>query len=64
MRAFGREIGVRVPMCLSRVLFEVVITKGTYGMLVPMNKYTLVKGIGKQHDGSCLYQHSQDLEAD
>ena len=37
MRAFGRAVMVRVPMSLSRFLFGVVSTKGTYGMLVPMN---------------------------
>ena len=37
MRAFGRAVMVRVPMCLSRVLFEVVSTIGTYDMVVPMN---------------------------
>ena len=37
MRAFGCRVMVRVPMCLSRVLFKVVSKRGTYGMLVPMN---------------------------
>ena len=37
MRAFGRAVMVCVPMCLSRVLFELVNTKGTYGILVLMN---------------------------
>ena len=39
MRALGRAIGFNVPMCLSRVLLglQVVSTKGTYGILVPMN---------------------------
>ena len=41
MRTFGCAVMVRVPMCLSRVLFEVVSTRGTYGMLVPMNSYIL-----------------------
>ena len=39
MRAFGCAVMVRVSMCLSRVLFEVVSTRGRYGMLVPMNSY-------------------------
>ena len=39
MRAFGCTVMVCVPMCLSRFLIEVVITRGTYGMLVPMNSY-------------------------
>ena len=39
MHAFGRAVMVRVPMCLSGVLFEVVNTKVTYGMLVMMNSY-------------------------
>ena len=38
MRAIGCTVIVRVPICASRVLSEVVSTKGTYGMLVPMNK--------------------------
>ena len=32
---------VCVPVCLSRVLFEVVTTRGSYGMLVPMNSYNI-----------------------
>ena len=38
MRALGHAINVRVPMCSSRVLLEVVSAKGTYGILVPMKK--------------------------
>ena len=37
MRALGRAINVRVLMCSSQVLLEVVSMKGTYGILVPMN---------------------------
>ena len=37
MSALGLAVIVRVPMCASRVLLEVVSTKGMYGMLVPMN---------------------------
>ena len=37
MRTLGRAIGFRVPMCLSQVLLGVVSTKGTYGILVPIN---------------------------
>ena len=37
MRALGWAIGIHVPMCSSRVLLEVVSTKGTYGILVPMS---------------------------
>ena len=37
MRAIGRAVIVRVPICASRILLEVVSTEGTYGMLVPMN---------------------------
>ena len=37
MCAFGCAVMVCVPICFSRVLFEVVSTRGTYGMLVPMN---------------------------
>ena len=40
MRAFGRAVIFRELMCLSRVMFEVVSTKVTYGMLVPMNNIT------------------------
>ena len=49
MRAFGCTVMVRMPMCLIRFMFEVVSTKGTYGMLVPMNSfgrfYIVVYGI-------------------
>ena len=38
MRVIGRAVIVHVPMCASQVLLEVVSTKGTYVMLVPMNK--------------------------
>ena len=43
MRAIGRAVIVSVPMCASRVLLEVVSTKGTYGMLVPMNNIPYLK---------------------
>ena len=42
MCAIGRAISVRVPMCSSRVLLEVVSKKGTYGILVPMNNIVLL----------------------
>ena len=35
----GRAVMVCVTMCLSRVMCEVVSTKGAYGMLVPMNSF-------------------------
>ena len=41
MRAFGCAVMVRVPMRLSRILFEVISTRGTYSMLVPMNSVYL-----------------------
>ena len=37
MCAIDRAVIIRMPMCASRVLLEVVSTKGMYGMVVPMN---------------------------
>ena len=45
MRALGRAVIVCVLMCASRVLLEVVITKGTFGMLLPMNKYIVIRTV-------------------
>ena len=45
-----RAIGFCVPMCSSQVMLglEVVSTKGTYGILVPMNSIVgKKKGRGK-----------------
>ena len=35
--ALGCVIGFCMPMCSIGVMLEVVSTKGTYGLLVPMN---------------------------
>ena len=45
MRALGHAISVRVPMCLSQVLLEVVSMNGMYCMLVPMNSYDTSAGV-------------------
>ena len=62
MRALGHAVIVHLPMCASRVLLEVVSTKGTYGILVPMNSHTWIRrafrGWGDKLQGIRLVQVS------